>query len=44
MVFCLVCGSQGIARACREALRIPLSNSLNGGPSVVLHVESFWYA
>ncbi|RPD56511.1 hypothetical protein L226DRAFT_456483 [Lentinus tigrinus ALCF2SS1-7] len=39
-----VCGSQGIARACRKALRIPLSTALNGGPSVVLHVESFGYA
>ncbi|KAI0746278.1 iron reductase [Daedaleopsis nitida] len=39
-----VCGSQGIARACRKALRVPLSTALNGGPSVVLHVESFGYA
>ncbi|KAM5543941.1 hypothetical protein V8D89_002558 [Ganoderma adspersum] len=39
-----VCGSQGIARACRKALRVPLSMSLKGGPSVVLHVESFGYA
>ncbi|KAH9855455.1 iron reductase [Lenzites betulinus] len=39
-----VCGSQGIARACRAALRIPLATTLNGGPSVVLHVESFGYA
>ena len=39
-----VCGSQGIARACRAALRVPLSNALTGGPSVVLHVESFGYA
>ncbi|PIL27014.1 transporter [Ganoderma sinense ZZ0214-1] len=39
-----VCGSQGIARACRKALRVPLSMSLRGGPSVVLHVESFGYA
>ncbi|KAI0635361.1 iron reductase [Trametes polyzona] len=39
-----VCGSQGIARACRRALRIPLSSVLKGGPSVVLHVESFGYA
>ncbi|KAI0828502.1 iron reductase [Trametes gibbosa] len=39
-----VCGSQGIARACRTALRIPMSTTLKGGPSVVLHVESFGYA
>ncbi|TBU43175.1 ferric reductase NAD binding domain-containing protein [Dichomitus squalens] len=39
-----VCGSQGIARACRKALRVPISTGLNGGPSVVLHVESFGYA
>ncbi|KAI0777446.1 iron reductase [Trametes elegans] len=39
-----VCGSQGIAQACRAALRIPMSNTLNGGPSVILHVESFGYA
>ncbi|KAI1792303.1 ferric reductase NAD binding domain-containing protein [Ganoderma leucocontextum] len=39
-----VCGSQGVARACRKALRVPLSASLKGGPSVVLHVESFGYA
>ena len=39
-----VCGSQGIARACRAALRVPLSDTLAGGPSVVLHVESFGYA
>ncbi|KAI0644002.1 iron reductase [Trametes meyenii] len=39
-----VCGSQGIARACRAALRIPISTVLSGGPSVVLHVESFGYA
>ncbi|KAI0367300.1 iron reductase [Pilatotrama ljubarskyi] len=39
-----VCGSQGIARACRAALRIPMSATLKGGPSVVLHVESFGYA
>ncbi|KAI0828500.1 iron reductase [Trametes gibbosa] len=39
-----VCGSQGIARVCRAALRIPLAATLNGGPSVVLHVESFGYA
>ena len=39
-----VCGSQGIARTCRSALKIPMSVTLNGGPSVVLHVESFGYA
>ncbi|KAI0710554.1 ferric reductase NAD binding domain-containing protein [Earliella scabrosa] len=39
-----VCGSQGIARVCRKALRIPFSIGLGGGPSVVLHVESFGYA
>lgn len=40
----IVCGSEGIARACRAALRLPMSTALNGGPSVVLHVESFGYA
>ncbi|KAI0635358.1 iron reductase [Trametes polyzona] len=39
-----VCGSQGVARACRTALRIPVSTVMKGGPSVVLHVESFGYA
>ncbi|KAI0644003.1 iron reductase [Trametes meyenii] len=39
-----VCGSQGISRACRAALRIPVTTTLKGGPSVVLHVESFGYA
>ncbi|RDX49457.1 hypothetical protein OH76DRAFT_1350857 [Lentinus brumalis] len=39
-----VCGSQGIARVCRKALRVPVSTALHGGPSVVLHVESFGYA
>ncbi|KAG2359762.1 ferric reductase NAD binding domain-containing protein [Suillus spraguei] len=42
-----VCGSQGIARAVRHALRFPVSgpsNILNGGPSVTLYVESFGYA
>ncbi|KAI9057704.1 iron reductase [Trametes sanguinea] len=39
-----VCGSQAIASACRSALRIPMSAVLKGGPSVVLHVESFGYA
>ncbi|OJA15479.1 hypothetical protein AZE42_06345 [Rhizopogon vesiculosus] len=42
-----VCGSQGIARAVRHALRFPLSRPstiFNGGPSVTLHVESFGYA
>ncbi|OSC98884.1 iron reductase [Trametes coccinea BRFM310] len=39
-----VCGSSGIAQSCREALRIPMAIVLKGGPSVVLHVESFGYA
>lgn len=39
-----VCGSQAIAKACRDALRMPFSHSLYGGPSIVLHVESFGYA
>ncbi|KZT71201.1 iron reductase [Daedalea quercina L-15889] len=42
-----VCGSQAIARACRAALRFPVSGpseTLKGGPDVVLHVESFGYA
>ncbi|KAH9950834.1 iron reductase [Amylocystis lapponica] len=42
-----VCGSQAIARACRSALSLPVSGPakvLRGGPSVVLHVESFGYA
>ncbi|KAH9915446.1 ferric reductase NAD binding domain-containing protein [Epithele typhae] len=39
-----VCGSQGMARDCRAALRVPLARALAGGPSVVLHVESFGYA
>ncbi|PCH37152.1 iron reductase [Wolfiporia cocos MD-104 SS10] len=42
-----VCGSQAIARACRSALRFPVSspkNILKGGPNVKLHVESFGYA
>ncbi|KAG2072169.1 hypothetical protein BDR04DRAFT_1014238 [Suillus decipiens] len=42
-----VCGSQGIARAVRHALRFPVSGPssiLGGGPSVTLHVESFGYA
>ncbi|KAG1894707.1 ferric reductase NAD binding domain-containing protein [Suillus fuscotomentosus] len=42
-----VCGSQGIARAVRHALRFPVSGPssiLSGGPSVTLHVESFGYA
>ncbi|KAH9896468.1 iron reductase [Cubamyces lactineus] len=39
-----VCGSHGIAEACRKALRIPMSVTLEGGPSVVLHVESFGFA
>ncbi|KZT06684.1 iron reductase [Laetiporus sulphureus 93-53] len=42
-----VCGSQAIARACRTALRFPVSTPLNvakGGPSVILHVESYGYA
>ncbi|KAG2157689.1 ferric reductase NAD binding domain-containing protein [Suillus bovinus] len=42
-----VCGSQGIARAVRRALRFPVSGPssvLSGGPSVTLYVESFGYA
>ncbi|KAI0633270.1 ferric reductase NAD binding domain-containing protein [Trametes polyzona] len=39
-----VCGSQEIAKACRNALRVPFSSSLYEGPSVILHVESFGYA
>ncbi|KAG2138473.1 ferric reductase NAD binding domain-containing protein [Suillus clintonianus] len=42
-----VCGSQGIARSVRHALRFPVSGPssiLSGGPSVTLHVESFGYA
>ncbi|KAG1870854.1 ferric reductase NAD binding domain-containing protein [Suillus subluteus] len=42
-----VCGSQGIARTVRHALRFPVSGPtsiLNGGPSVTLYVESFGYA
>ncbi|CDO76209.1 hypothetical protein BN946_scf184819.g9 [Trametes cinnabarina] len=39
-----VCGSSSIAQSCREALRIPMTATLKGGPSVVLHVESFGYA
>jgi ferric-chelate reductase len=39
-----VCGSQGIARAVRRALRFPVSGSSTRGPSVTLHVESFGYA
>ncbi|KAG1725634.1 ferric reductase NAD binding domain-containing protein [Suillus paluster] len=42
-----VCGSQGIARTVRNALRFPVSGPssiLSGGPSVTLHVESFGYA
>ncbi|KIK79113.1 hypothetical protein PAXRUDRAFT_162169 [Paxillus rubicundulus Ve08.2h10] len=42
-----VCGSHGIARSVRHALRFPVSSPLNvlrGGPSVTLHVESFGYA
>ncbi|EIW62961.1 uncharacterized protein TRAVEDRAFT_113854 [Trametes versicolor FP-101664 SS1] len=39
-----VCGSQAIAKACRDALRLPFIEPLYGGPSVVLHVESFGYA
>ncbi|OJT02648.1 Ferric reductase transmembrane component 3 [Trametes pubescens] len=39
-----VCGGQTIAKSCRDALQIPFSQSLYGGPSVVLHVESFGYA
>ncbi|KAG1834099.1 ferric reductase NAD binding domain-containing protein [Suillus variegatus] len=42
-----VCGSHGIARAVRHALRFPVSGPssvLSGGPSVTLFVESFGYA
>ncbi|KAI0717230.1 ferric reductase NAD binding domain-containing protein [Cerioporus squamosus] len=39
-----VCGSAAIAKTCRDALRLPFSTTLFGGPSVVLHVESFGYA
>ncbi|KAI0675094.1 iron reductase [Trametes maxima] len=39
-----VCGSQAITKSCRDALRIPFSSVLYGGPSVMLHVESFGYA
>ncbi|KDQ52027.1 hypothetical protein JAAARDRAFT_184606 [Jaapia argillacea MUCL 33604] len=43
-----VCGSEGIARAVRAALRTnPFSGSTNvvkGAPSVTLHVEAFGYA
>lgn len=42
-----VCGSHGIARTVRKALRFPVSGPcsiLSGGPSVTLHVESFGYA
>ncbi|KAI0777451.1 iron reductase [Trametes elegans] len=39
-----VCGSQGIKQACRSALKVPITSVLRGGPSVVLHVESFGYA
>ncbi|KAJ8584981.1 hypothetical protein M405DRAFT_936300 [Rhizopogon salebrosus TDB-379] len=42
-----VCGSQGISRAVRHALRFPVSGPstiLSGGPSVTLYDESFGYA
>ncbi|RPD78371.1 hypothetical protein L226DRAFT_531717 [Lentinus tigrinus ALCF2SS1-7] len=39
-----VCGSAAIAKSCRDALRLPFSTALHGGPDVVLHVESFGYA
>ncbi|TFK94331.1 hypothetical protein K466DRAFT_476640 [Polyporus arcularius HHB13444] len=39
-----VCGSAAIAKTCRDALRLPFSTALFGGPSVILHVESFGYA
>jgi len=42
-----VCGSQGISRAVRHALRFPVSGPstiLIGGPSVTLYDESFGYA
>lgn len=40
----VVCGSQAIAKTCRDSLRIPFSATMCGGPSVVLHVEAFGYA
>jgi ferric-chelate reductase len=43
----IVCGSQGISRAVRHALRFPVSGPstiLSGGPSVTLYDESFGYA
>ncbi|KDQ51857.1 hypothetical protein JAAARDRAFT_198731 [Jaapia argillacea MUCL 33604] len=47
-MFVNVCGSQGISRAVRAALRAnPFggeSGVMRGGPSVTLHVESFGYA
>ena len=43
-LFATVCGSAGIAKSCRDALKLPFSSVLYGGPSVVLHVESFGYA
>lgn len=39
-----VCGSSAIAKSCRDALKLPFGTVLCGGPSVVLHVESFGYA
>ncbi|KAH7903964.1 hypothetical protein BJ138DRAFT_1073787 [Hygrophoropsis aurantiaca] len=41
-----VCGSRGIVRSVRRALRFPVSSPLNvmrGGPSVTLRVESFGF-
>ncbi len=43
-VLYIVCGSAAIAKTCRDALRLPFSTALFGGPSVILHVESFGYA
>ncbi|EIW76078.1 iron reductase [Coniophora puteana RWD-64-598 SS2] len=39
-----VCGSQSISRAVRSSLCLSPSGVLSGGPSIVLHVESFGYA
>ncbi|KAI0743893.1 iron reductase [Daedaleopsis nitida] len=39
-----VCGSAAVANVCRDALCLPFAATLDGAPSVVLHVESFGYA
>jgi hypothetical protein len=47
LILMLVCGSQGIVRSVRGALRFPVCSPfsvVNGGPSVTLYVESFGYA